>query len=205
MNIYEEIQNESMNLLLESLIKGTSEGKRKWDDLEYLPISFMQTDNVDDIENKEAVITQSFELTTNINGIEYELELTEEINFPLEKGDIVGSISFEGENGYTKHDFGLSFDIDNYMDCRASDIGALYRDSTAVRLAEAVVSLFKNSDAVDSGFSYARFFNEKSINPKWKRNKTVKLCNKLMDDGRMEDFHRIVLDIDYRNQLLEKL
>lgn len=205
MDMFREIHNEGMTILLESLIRSTQEGKREWYNLDYLPISFMQVHHEDSIENKEAFVSHSFELTTSVNGIDYLVELMEEINFPLEKGDITGMISFDGENGFTSYDFGISFDVMNYPDCTASEIAGLYRDSTAVRLAETVISLFANSKAVEYGFSYARFFNEKEIAPKWKRNKLIKLCERLTNDGRMEDFHKIILDIEYRQNLLEKL
>lgn len=38
--------------------------------------------------------------------------------------------------------------------------------------------------------------------PKWERMPLVKLGEKLMDGKRMKDFHRIVLDMDYRRELL---
>lgn len=33
----------------------------------------------------------------------------------------------------------------------------------------------------------------------------VKLGEKLMDEKRMKDFHRIVMDMDYRKELLEEM
>lgn len=205
MDMFREIHNEGMTILLESLIRSTQEGKRTWHDLNYLPISFMQEHEPDSIDHTEAFIGHSFEMSTTVNGTDYTVELTENIYFPLEKGDVVGMISCEAENGLVNYDFGLSYDINNYQDCQAADLAGLYRDSLAVRFAEIAVSLFKDSEAVEYGFSYARFFNEKDINPKWKRSKLIKLCEKLMDDGRMEDFHKIILDTEYRQNLLEKL
>ena len=76
MNVYEEIDQETMMLLLDSLCKRTVEGKQIWENMEYNPISFLQKD----IYEKEGTcISQMFEATTVFNGIEYELELSESI------------------------------------------------------------------------------------------------------------------------------
>lgn len=40
MNVYEEIDQETMMLLLDSLCKRTVEGKQIWENMEYNPISF---------------------------------------------------------------------------------------------------------------------------------------------------------------------
>ena len=42
MNVYEEIDQETMMLLLNSLCKRTVEGKQIWENMEYNPISFLQ-------------------------------------------------------------------------------------------------------------------------------------------------------------------
>ena len=70
MNVYEEIDQETMMLLLDSLCKRTVEGKQIWENMEYNPISFLQKD----IYEKEGTcISQMFEATTVFNNIEYEL------------------------------------------------------------------------------------------------------------------------------------
>lgn len=44
MNVYEEIDQETMMLLLDFLCKRTVEGKQIWENMEYNPISFLQKD-----------------------------------------------------------------------------------------------------------------------------------------------------------------
>lgn len=96
MNVYEEIDQETMMLLLDSLCKRTVEGKQIWENMEYNPISFLQKD----IYEKEGTcISQMFEATTVFNNIEYKLELSESIELPSGKGDIFGTISYETEDG----------------------------------------------------------------------------------------------------------
>ena len=82
MNVYEEIDQETMMLLLDSLCKRTVEGKQIWENMEYNPISFLQKDIY---EKEGACISQMFEATTVFNNIEYELELSESIELPSGK------------------------------------------------------------------------------------------------------------------------
>ena len=82
MNVYEEIDQETMMLLLDSLCKRTVEGKQIWENMEYNPISFLQKDIY---EKEGACISQMFEATTVFNNIEYELELSESIEIFLEQ------------------------------------------------------------------------------------------------------------------------
>ena len=174
MNMYKEIDQETMELLLDALLKRTLEGKQIWENLYYNPIGFVQQDAYED---KGAYISQMFETTTSFNGIEYELELCEAIDLPSCKGNIFGSISYEAEEEINKYDFSLSFDSEHYDDADA---------------------------AIADGFSYARYFSQKEINSKWKKDSLVKLGEKLMKEKAMQDFHKIVLDTDYRSSLLRK-
>lgn len=62
MNMYKEIDQETMELLLDALLKRTLEGKQIWENLYYNPIGFVQQDAYED---KGAYISQMFETTTS--------------------------------------------------------------------------------------------------------------------------------------------
>lgn len=64
--------------------------------------------------------------------------------------------------------------------------------------------IFVKSEATAFGFSFAKF-QMSVMPPKYMKKPLVKLCKKLMEAGRALDFHRMVLDIDVRNQLLKEL
>lgn len=200
MGMYEEIDKETMELLLGALAERTLSGRQEWAGLDYKPVSFMREN--EDVE-EDAFLSQMFEMETDFNGRHYRLEVMEQIDFPSGKGDISGSLEFEGDR-WGKYDFALSFD-GRYDECGAECLKEVFGDSPVVRLMEAVVSVFEGTEAVDYGFSYARFFNQTGIEPKWKRMPLVKLGERLMDGKRMRDFHRIVLDMDYRRELLGEI
>lgn len=187
-------------MLLDSLADRTLSGKQKWEELDYKPISFVRED--EDSEN-EAFISQMFEMKIDFNGRQYVLEVMEQIAFPSGKGDISGMITFNGDQ-WGKYDFALSFD-ERYDENGLEQLREIFADSVIVKLMETVVTVFEGTEAESQGFSYARYYCQKGIEPKWKQMPLVKIGEKLMIEKRMRDFHRIVLDVDYREELLKEI
>ena len=196
MNLYEEIDRETRELLLASLCKRTLAGKQVWEDMHYNPISFLQKDLI--YEEKGACISQMLGATTVLNDIEYEVEIFETIELPSCKGDISISLYYETEAGEN------NLDTEQYDNTDAIELKKVYGDSIIVQLAEALVNVFENSKAVEKGFSYARYFNQEGIDSKWKKDALVKLGEKLMEEKVMQEFHKIILDTKYREHLLNE-
>lgn len=202
MNLYEEIDQETKELLLTSLCKRTLAGKQVWENMHYNPIGFLQKDLI--YEEKGACISQMLEATTMLNGIEYEVGILEIIDIPSYKGNISISLYYETEAGENNYDFALSFDTEQYNYADAVELKEIYGNSVIVQLAEALVNVFENSKAVEKGFSYARYFNQEGIDSKWKKDALVKLGEKLMEEKAMQEFHKIILDTKYREHLLNE-
>lgn len=200
MGMYQEIDKETMELLLGSLAGRTLSGKQKWERLDYKPISFMREE--EEAEN-DAFISQMFELETEFNGRRYALEMMEQINFPSGKGDISVMLTFDGDR-WGKYDFALSFD-ERYDENGPERLKEVFADSVIVKLMDAIVPVFEGTEAESWGFSYARYYNQIGIEPRWKRMPLVRLGEKLMEEKRMMDFHRMVLDTDYREELLKEM
>lgn len=202
MEMYEDIDidKETMELLLRSLAKRTLSGKQKWEGLTYMPISFMRRN--EDAED-DTFISQMFEMETELNGRRYSLEVMEQVCFPSGKGAIFGTITCDGDE-WKKYDLDLVFD-ERYGENDAEDLKEVFVDSAVVRFMDAALSVFEGTEAESRGFSYARYFNQTGIEPEWKGMPLVKLGKKLMDEKRMRDFHRIVIDMDYRKEMLEEV
>lgn len=199
MNIYEEIYQENMDMLMHSLAERTQLGKQKWEELRYYPVSFIQDD---DSEEREAYISHMFEMETEFNGRRYFLELSETISFPSRKGDVFGTITYEMDEGERKYDFGILTDSDEYED----DHGENRKNGDVIiELANSIIAVFKGTEAEEFGFSYARYYNQKDVKQKWKKDRLVRLGEKLMQEKRMEDFHRIVLEKEFREKLLNEI
>lgn len=207
MNMYEELDRETHEMLLQTLAERTLAGKQQWEELDYSPISFIRdTDDYDGQEadrRQEAYVSQAFEMETDFNGRRYQLELMEQIDFPSEKGNISGTLTYDGDK-WGKYDFALSYACRKYDDSSAEQLKEIFADSPILKLAEAVISVFEGTEAKEFGFSYAGYYNQE-IEMKWKQMPLVRLGKKLMDEKRMADFHRIILDMEYRKKLLEEV
>ena len=195
MNIYEEIYQENMDMLMHSLAERTQLGKQKWEELRYYPVSFIQDD---DSEEREAYISHMFEMETEFNGRRYFLELSETISLPSRKADVFGTITYETDEDERKYDFGTIVDFDG---CEENPGGR----NVIIELANSVIAVFGRTEAVEFGFSYARYYNQKDVKQKWKKDRLVRLGKKLMEEKQMEDFHRIVLEKEFREELLEMI
>lgn len=186
-------------MLLDTLIRRTQNGTISWHDLKYGPILFLRGPG--DVDESEPKILQTFKLITDFNGVNCELEIHETISLPSGKGDIFVSVNYIMEGEEKDYEIALSHDLDKYDECSAESLKNAYEDSSIVKLADVIANLFDKSDAVEDGFSCASYFMETDIEPVWKRNPIVKLGKHLMIEKRMTDFHRIILDIDYRRLL----
>ena len=70
MNVYEEIDQETMMLLLDSLCKRTVEGKQIWENMEYNPISFLQKDIYEKercLHNHKYLKQRQYSMVLNMN------------------------------------------------------------------------------------------------------------------------------------------
>lgn len=199
MEEYDEIAQETMQMLLDTLSRRTQKGTISWHDLKYGPILFLRGPR--DEDESEPKIMQTFELTTDFNGINCELEIDEEIRLPSGKGDIFVRINYILGGEEKNYDLALFHELDKYDGCSAESLKDAFGDSSIVKLADVIANLFDGSDAVKDGFSCASYFMETDIEPVWKRNPIVKLGKNLMIEKRMMDFHRIILDTDYRHLL----
>jgi len=198
MSLYEEIVQENLDILLRSLAERTLSGKQEWTGLRYHPIGFIQDEESGE---REAYISHMFEAETEFNGRIYQVELAESISLPIRQGDIFGSVFYETEDGDEKYDFGIPEKFDEYGEPVGRDWNA---GEAVVKLANAIVTVFKGTEAEVFGFSYARYFNQNDIKGKWKKDKLVKLGEKFMEEKRMEDFHKIVSDAGYLERMLRE-
>ena len=99
----------------------------------------------------------------------------------------------------------MSFDVEKYDDANAEELQGIFGSSIIVQFTDAIVGIFENSDAVAKGFAYARYYHQTGIDfSEWETNPLVKLGEKLMQEHAMLDFHKIVLDTDYRRRLLKQ-
>lgn len=196
-----ELWREEERETLERIFNLTELGATKWECTEYNPLCFMDEDKV---EETSAYLSQMFTLTAQINGMPYELEIAEYITIPDGKGDIALTLTRDDTDNFMKIDAMLSGDIDDYENCSPDEIGARYKDDPVMRLTEALIPLVSDSEIVQGTFEWARFINETGIADELLNHPVVRLAEKLFNEQRVLDYHRILFDIPYREKLLSE-
>ena len=204
MVFYDREDGEELEIMLKGLARQTRSGKIQWDCTYYNPLGIMYDNDIADENRKpKAVICQGFDAETVVGGRPVFISLLESIAADDGKGDLTGNISFDVDDGSTRRDFALSF-AEKYSKLDAQGVADEYRRNVLAEFYDAVIPIFVKSEATAFGFSFAKF-QMSVMPPKYMKKPLVKLCKKLMEAGRALDFHRMVLDIDVRNQLLKEL
>jgi len=193
-----KFERESM---VKSIAEQTKQGLLKWELFNYLPLGIMDADEYDETP---AYIAQSFDLKTTINGLPYELSITEKIVLPGGKGDVFIMLTRNVPDMFMQTDEGLSLDFD-YTDSAPEELAEKYKNNPAMILADVLIPQNIDSDIIGEVMSWARYYNEVDVDKKFSRNKLNKLCKKLFDEQRLLDFHRIVFDMEYRDKLMNEL
>ena len=198
---YNENLREEERHLIQRIAEQTESGKIGWELTEYSPLSFLNEDKVDD---NPAVIGQTFSFEAIIGGSRYELDVTENIEVPSGMGDYSITLTRDEVEDFLKIDDALSFDFDRY-ECTSEEVAERFTDSPVVRLCNTIIPAALEQEDLEEALSWARFFNERGISAKLLNHPLTKLCEKLFDEHRLMDFHRCVLDVSYRKQLLNEL
>lgn len=188
-----------MDMLLLTLTKRTISKKQLWNCVGYLPITFV---DISDSNDARAEISHTFYSDTILNDQLFEIELTESISLPSEKGDIYGYIRYKNEFGPHEYEFRLSDDL-RYDDCTAGNIALQYRLSPLLPFTKAVVKSFANSETVKTIPPSDYLLMQEEIDF-WKgKNKTsiIHLLEKLIIEQNALRFHQIILNKSYRTKL----
>ncbi len=197
--MFDELRLEENQELLKRIARLTKEGKIKWECVEYNPLSFMDKDDYDETS---AYLCQMFTLTTHIEGLPYELELAEYITIPDGKGDVAITLTRDVEDDFLKIDEMVSGDLDAYNDCSPEAIAEVFKDNPAMALSTILVPQFADTEVVKETFAWARFINENGISDDLLSHPLTQLAEKLFNEGRVLDYHRMIFDTPYRDKLL---
>lgn len=195
--VYEDEQAFRMRQLAEL----TQDGMVNWVCTEYIPLNFVLGD---ELEDSGPHLSQMFTFEAKRNGTSFELLLLECIDLQSGKGDIAVTVRRDGPEGFEKYDDALSFDGDRYDECAAEGLWDMFRDHTAV-LFSTVVPVALTSVAVTETFEWARYVNENGVGTELLEHPLFKLGEKLFREHDLLAFHRCVLDVEYRQQLLKEM
>ncbi len=198
-----ETRKEEAENLLRSIISLSKDGTLHWECTEYNPISAMSGDNSDDFTKPEPYVSHMYSLKSEYQGNCFELEICETINLNDEKGSIGFELYVENDRATSqKIEMNIALD-EKYDELCAAQLLTEYAEHPAVLLADLVINHVDGSPTAEETFTWARFINETSFPKSAKRNLITKLSELLMIQHRVADFHKCVLDLEFRNQLIQ--
>ena len=200
--LYREAATET-ETILKGLTTQTESGRISWECTEYHPLGLLYQDDDPD-KTPQAVISQSFNAQALVRGRPVFISLTDVLNVDTGKGDLHGAVTLDEDVGGTPYEFMLSI-YDEYEDMDTQSVAYVFREQPCARFFDAIIPRLSDSEAVAFGFSFARFINTTDVPPKYSRFPLVRLSKKLMKEKRALDFHKLILDMDVRAELLEEL
>ena len=152
----------------------------------------------------KAVISQSFDAHALVRGRPVFITLADILDVDTGKGDFHGTVTLDEDVGGSPYEFMLSL-YSGYEDMDAQSVADAFRDQPCTRFFDSVIPRLTDSKEVAFGFSFARFINTTNVPSKYSRFPLVRLSKMLMQEKRALDFHRLLLDMDARAELLEGL
>ena len=194
------LQREEEQEVFNRLVELTERGKIHWECEEYIPISFMDKDTLD---GQPAYLSQMFTLTLQVQDVSYELEMDEYLTISEGKRDIALKLTRPMTEDYMQLETALSYDS-SYDSYAPDQLGEFYKDSPIMRIAAAIVQDMASREEILETFEWARYVNQSRISKGLLNHPLTKLGEKLFNERRVLDFHRIVFDIPYRKSLMEK-
>lgn len=198
----EDIIKEEHRYLLETLLSLTKKDPTIWDCTEFSPVSFLLSQDEDG--STIACIIQCFEFQSMIKQVQFNLGITETIEFKAGVGNIHLSLEKRSPEMYDQ--------IDEFVSCepKRQSPSEIYnqkpfKDEIITQFSEILIPYALKSDAAISALQWASFNVLKGIPVKFKRNKLFRFGQQLFDTGRFYDFHKSILDLSVRERLMSEL
>ncbi len=180
--------------ILETLLLRTKEQKQQWKFIKYNPITLEEK-----IYDKAmCCIFQGIKVETSFRKQTLLLQFSEKIYLPSEKGDITGTLSYNGYYGVQVYEFALSYDWERYLMSKNNTVYKEFSDSVIVRLNDLLMRKYLKSDMINYKDSDIYF----PIKNEWNDKPIIALCEKMLKKRMMFEFHNCILDMEYRNRLL---
>lgn len=184
---------EEAEWVLLQVLQLTEAGRMHWNMEAFFPAEL-----IPGVNRCRAYIVQHFEASSVWNGNRLSFSAYETIHIPSGKGDV--DVSFVYANGKHSYTFSLSRD-EYYEDIATEALLEIYAENLVLKSNEAIW----NAVAPEANMYAARIedlFCFRNF-PSWIRhNWLVNLSKRLMIEHKYTDFHKSVLDTNYRKRLL---
>lgn len=187
--------------VLKSLIRYTESGNATWRIIEYNPIGSLGRDIAAEEKESASVVCHTIKAVGVTPEGAWNVDIMESIYLLSGKGDISITLS----DDFTESLLTLSAN-EEYDDCTAANIVTQFSDSPILMFAQVVLPVLAEAAApVFNSYTWYKFHVPDDITPGDKRTLIFRLTKRLADECRISDFHRMVFDIGFREQLRAEL
>lgn len=201
-NLYEnqELEREEEAYLLQRLLTMTAKGQIVWHCTYFAPVSFMLAK---DEGKQEPFLSQLFTVHCHLNGVDWELSISETIK--MLSG--VGEVRIMGEQENEQHRRMEALYIGNAKTQTVLKEKEQEQSGgpAVAQLAGAILGQIEESDAALESYTWATFDLIRNVPEQYLDNPLYKLGERLFENRQALAFHQCVVDRTYRQMRLASL
>jgi hypothetical protein len=186
--------------VLNSLTQYTKSGNATWRITDYNPIGCLPADIVENKKDSPSLVCHTISAIGITPEGSWNVHIMESIYLSSGKGDIDITLSDDFTDSL------LSLDgSDEYADCTADNIATHFKDSPVLTFAQVVLPVLMEAAApIFNSYTWYDFEGCVIIPPSDRRTMVFRLTKRLAKGRRIADFHKMVFDMNFREQLNSK-
>ena len=187
--------------VLNSLTQYTKSGNATWRITDYNPIGCLPADIVENKKDSPSLVCHTISAIGITPEGSWNVHIMESIYLSSGKGDIDITLSDDFTDSL------LSLDgSDEYADCTADNIATHFKDSPVLTFAQVVLPVLMEAAApIFNSYTWYDFEGCVIIPPSDRRTLVFRLTKRLAKGRRIADFHKMVFDMNFREQLKKEL
>ena len=187
--------------VLNSLTQYTKSGNATWRITDYNPIGCLPADIVENKKDSPSLVCHTISAIGITPEGSWNVHIMESIYLSSGKGDIDITLS----DDFTDSLLSLN-GSDEYADCTADNIATHFKDSPVLTFAQVVLPVLMEAAApIFNSYTWYDFEGCVIIPPSDRRTMVFRLTKRLAKGRRIADFHKMVFDMNFREQLKKEL
>ena len=188
--------------VLNSLTQYTKSGNATWRITDYNPIGCLPADIVENKKDSPSLVCHTISAIGITPEGSWNVHIMESIYLSSGKGDIDITLS----DDFTESLLSLGDSEEEYADCTAGNIVIHFKDSPVLMFAQVVLPVLVEAAApIFNSYTWYDFEGCVIIPPSDRRTLVFRLTKRLAKGRRIADFHKMVFDMNFREQLKKEL
>ncbi len=180
--------------LIHELLVLTQSSRINWECTTYLPINLMPSDT-----KKSAYLTQCYVVRTRFNNKPIELQISDTVTVPEDYADL-DIIDPDLSLSPLMTPCSLTYKYNTFCQPTTEEMLQTYRSDDITKLIDLIVAQTESSPCINDPTCNIKF-NTEGYHSSVVDSPITRLGKCLHDQNRSTDFHKMVLDLDYRSKL----